>query len=134
MWKFVGQSYSSANREVYSTLNAYITKQSVSNQSCELPLWGSRKTKRAKKQTDKQQQKTPKKTEGNNKEQKSMTIEKNQRTKELILWKDQYNLQTSRKTNKLKKEQKIKITNIRNETGDISTGSADIERVINKGI
>lgn len=31
MWKFVGQSYSSANREVYSTLNAYITKQSPIN-------------------------------------------------------------------------------------------------------
>lgn len=28
----------------------------------------------------------------------------------------------------------MKITNIRNETGDIATGSADIRRVINKGM
>ena len=46
----------------------------------------------------------------------------------LGLWKYQQDLQTSSKTEKEKR--KTQITNIKNETEDITTDSTDIKRII----
>ena len=70
-------------------------------------------------------------TEGNNKEQKSIKLkrEKQQKSKETKSW-------FSEKINQINKEKMRKkgkngkITNIRNETGDITTHPAEIRRVI----
>lgn len=48
---------------------------------------------------------------------------------ELVLWKDESDWQTSNNTDKRKKKKEEIISNIRNETIDITADPADIKRV-----